>query len=508
MARQKSEIRAALWDEPMNAVTIGKLHIRYLLPASARSQKDRLDRVIREAVDGYLDLALARTDVSMDEEICIRSIRTAARVRLSGPDTMVAAAWSLAIADAVHQTISNPSLDVVLYRSRSHALLDLVAGATAGELGRSWAWRQMGLWRAADTIDQIMATQEAMRALCSEPRVAVQILATLARSNHHARTLARLIIRASSDEWLALARAVLEVATSSVSAILHQDDVVSASGGHMPAALFIFEHSAIARHAVPLLASERIARPVTIALAVLAVAEIEPSALCGTAQAVRVLVGAVSGVLRSATHRSEPGRVAVPKLVKQEAMHLPDSSTPEEYPTPDPRAYANTCGGGLLFFVDLADRLGLPNQLRDSFPGCSLRFVLHQLAIMLTAVDPNDAAALAFAGLPPNSLPPSHGAEPLVGDGLAVIATARARLIMAVRERLAQRPHLEQLLALDDDALSAFVCRRNARVLADPGWVEIRFSLNDVSTEIRGAGLDLDPGWVPWLGVVMRFVYA
>ena len=200
--------------------------------------------------------------------------------------------------------------------------------------------------------------------------------------------------------------------------------------------------------------------------------------------------------------------MAVPKLVKQEAMHLPDSSTPEEYPTPDPRAYANTCGGGLLFFVDLADRLGLPNQLRDSFPGCSLRFVLHQLAIMLTAVDPNDAAALAFAGLPPNSLPPSHGAEPLVGDGLAVIATARARLIMAVRERLAQRPHLEQLLALDDDALSAFVCRRNARVLADPGWVEIRFSLNDVSTEIRGAGLDLDPGWVPWLGVVMRFVYA
>jgi hypothetical protein len=28
-----------------------------------------------------------------------------------------------------------------------------------------------------------------------------------------------------------------------------------------------------------------------------------------------------------------------------------------------------------------------------------------------------------------------------------------------------------------------------------------------VRSEIRVAGLDLDPGWVPWLGVVIRFAY-
>jgi hypothetical protein len=43
--------------------------------------------------------------------------------------------------------------------------------------------------------------------------------------------------------------------------------------------------------------------------------------------------------------------------------------------------------------------------------------------------------------------------------------------------------------------------------VTEPGWIELRFSLDEVSTEIRRAGLDLDPGYVPWLGVVMRFIY-
>jgi hypothetical protein len=36
----------------------------------------------------------------------------------------------------------------------------------------------------------------------------------------------------------------------------------------------------------------------------------------------------------------------------------------------------------------------------------------------------------------------------------------------------------------------------------------VRLSLDDVSTDVRRAALDLDPGWIPWLGVVVRFAYA
>jgi hypothetical protein len=32
--------------------------------------------------------------------------------------------------------------------------------------------------------------------------------------------------------------------------------------------------------------------------------------------------------------------------------------------------------------------------------------------------------------------------------------------------------------------------------------------LDDVDFDVRMAGLDLDPGWIPWLGVVVRFIYG
>ena len=46
------------------------------------------------------------------------------------------------------------------------------------------------------------------------------------------------------------------------------------------------------------------------------------------------------------------------------------------------------------------------------------------------------------------------------------------------------------------------------RWLAEMGWIEVHLRLDDVDVDARRAGLDLDPGWVSWLGVVVRFVYV
>jgi hypothetical protein len=35
----------------------------------------------------------------------------------------------------------------------------------------------------------------------------------------------------------------------------------------------------------------------------------------------------------------------------------------------------------------------------------------------------------------------------------------------------------------------------------------VHLSLDDVDLDVRRAGLDGDPGWVWWLGQVVRFVY-
>ena len=52
------------------------------------------------------------------------------------------------------------------------------------------------------------------------------------------------------------------------------------------------------------------------------------------------------------------------------------------------------------------------------------------------------------------------------------------------------------------------VLRRNARIQHDGPWLEIEFSLNDVDINVRRAGLDADPGFIQWLGTVVRFSYA
>jgi hypothetical protein len=110
----------------------------------------------------------------------------------------------------------------------------------------------------------------------------------------------------------------------------------------------------------------------------------------------------------------------------------------------------------------------------------------------------NDPAVLAFAGLPPDAVPPSHEEEPITEAEQRAIASYAARLRKAVRDRLDRR---------DPEEALQFVCYRQATIVADPGWVEVHFALVDLSTEIRRAALDLNPDYLPWLGVVVKFVY-
>jgi hypothetical protein len=167
----------------------------------------------------------------------------------------------------------------------------------------------------------------------------------------------------------------------------------------------------------------------------------------------------------------------------------------------DLRERAFTRWGGLLFLFAVFEDL---NLLEVIFEHPVLRerpftWVLHQLALTIAAISPNDPAALAFAGLSPGSEPPSD-------------KTVASECETAVLHELAASmiEHLSSFLVFEDEpppSLIDFVCRRRAEIIADPGWIEVRFSLDEVSTEIRRAGLDLDPGYMSWLGIVMRFVY-
>jgi hypothetical protein len=167
------------------------------------------------------------------------------------------------------------------------------------------------------------------------------------------------------------------------------------------------------------------------------------------------------------------------------------------------RSVADTARGGLLFLLHLAGELDLPAELErlPELAARSPRWSLHRLGMALASAERDDPAALAFAGLAPDAEPPEArdpGPDP---DELDAIAVTAARVVRRLRE-LIDRPHDP------GPELLAFVCARPARIVCDPGWIEVHMPVEDVSLDLRRAGLDADPGWVPWLGTVVRIVYA
>ncbi len=199
----------------------------------------------------------------------------------------------------------------------------------------------------------------------------------------------------------------------------------------------------------------------------------------------------------------EPRRADRPSLELEASGQTPEDPDPgEERPLPEVRRSGETRWGGLLFLLHLLDVSEGPFD--GPLAGRSVRWCMHRLGMELLALDERDPAALAFAGLGPDRDPPSRGEEPPTRDEAAALAELAAGLAARLRERLRPgEPADPRLAAL----LLRETCRRSARIDADPGWIDVRLSLEEVSVEVRRAMLDLDPGWVAWLGVVVRFVY-
>jgi hypothetical protein len=113
-----------------------------------------------------------------------------------------------------------------------------------------------------------------------------------------------------------------------------------------------------------------------------------------------------------------------------------------------------------------------------------------------------DPVLNVFCGLPPRADVMDQNVElPCSPAEAADIAILTTRLVDLLRVRL-QEPTISAELMIDR------VCRKQVDIEFDPGWIEVKFKLDEVSTSIRRAGLDRDLGWLPWLGTVVKFAYV
>ncbi|MFL6164107.1 MAG: hypothetical protein ACJ74U_18045 [Jatrophihabitantaceae bacterium] len=195
----------------------------------------------------------------------------------------------------------------------------------------------------------------------------------------------------------------------------------------------------------------------------------------------------------------------------------PDDRDPE---SDQSRRTATTGWAGLLFLLATAATAGVPDALLadPALADRTLRWALHRIALLLIPVAADDPAALCFAGLSPFDRPPV-GEPPTATEAAALDRHAR-RWALATRKRL-QPAGADEADRIDPDPIDPDpidadpsedvlfgLARRRGVVLADPGWIEVWLELAEVDLDVRRAGLDIDPGWLPWLGVVVRYRYG
>lgn len=210
--------------------------------------------------------------------------------------------------------------------------------------------------------------------------------------------------------------------------------------------------------------------------------------------------GPVAGTSAGSERRSPGGLRGAPEPVEGA---VEDAAPPSADLSAEPGV--PTCWAGLLFVLNAATAAGLPDAIDSDLrlAGRPLRWVLHQLALRLVPVAAADPAALALAGLTPAmAIPAGPPAESLEERALDQHA---AEWAAAVGRLLDQARHPED----DSPRLTLWsLARRPGRIVADPGWIEVQLPLDEIDLTVRRAGLDLDPGWLGWLGTVLVFRYV
>ncbi|HEV7745434.1 MAG TPA: hypothetical protein VGO56_10600 [Pyrinomonadaceae bacterium] len=539
----------------MPEVSLNKFRTNYLLPARAWAEQQRCDRLRLEVLDNAFATAIQNVGLPAEAELCIRDISAAVRLRLNTSDQSIAAQWGSALAEKLAQVIrEGPASQRIFYYSRRQAVFDLALSVARDDYERAWAWQLLGLWPDRKPLDDNDAASELIRRLRRESNLILPSLRLLATVG----SLPALSRKLSANCWDELAEGALVAANADV--FLARQAI--AEDAPPSSRIFSYALRVLKRSKVlaGIAASGTLAEAdeqMRLAVATLAVLDAEPALLqAGIGPTLLNVVAASLAGDRAeiVAAENETKSVATKKAAGEKAAQLntrvgqtlesrpgreesrptlQEGQTPSQHDSAvmgsdnsngiggtideplaieqdvksvneflDPRRRRITEFGGLLFLLNLIELLNLPEQILADPALASRPFVwtLHQLAMALASIEPDDAAALAFAGLAPDAVPPSKQDQPATPDETRALLALAAKIV----ECLTSLVNYEHALT---EELIEFVCRRRAEVVADPAWIEIRFSLDQVATEVRRSGLDLDPGYVAWLGVVVKFVY-
>jgi hypothetical protein len=477
---------------------ISKLHVKYRWPKGS-DHRERLNHVLSMMMAGPLERALVRAGMPESGLVCIRSLHASLRTHTGATDGAIAEAWAESVARQVKlqadrqdareailrrsagassfggaDLLPSPGRaeedepEIVRYRSRRAALLDMAVAVARGDLSRVWAWRQVGLWRGLGDESLAEAVRQLVAAWIEEPTAIASVVNAIDEIGL-LRTLAQ---RIPGTDWMALARAAWEAAGYSARTL----PLAGTTAAH--------HYSTYSGEALAFATSKPRSAPRQPE---------EWNKVSGPAQEALAVILQLGRHGRASAQPpseplpqfTEPGR---PSQEKAQAGTAPVSTTRH---------------AGLLFLLNLFSARDWFSELeRDPrFAARPSRWVLHRMAMGLAEVPETDPAALAFCGLLPWQPPPTHSQPRPDETEREIVLEWRDRVRREVSLLLDPEQRRDPALVL------AALLDRTARIDGDPGWIEVYLPFASVDLDLRRAGLDLDPGWLPAIGAVVRFVY-
>jgi hypothetical protein len=161
-------------------------------------------------------------------------------------------------------------------------------------------------------------------------------------------------------------------------------------------------------------------------------------------------------------------------------------------------AAAPTTAGGLLFLLPLLERLGFAEwcgtrPAGDPPSAAVVRQIFHLLLTRLRIEEDDPAWELALNF----RLKPDATHEGPGGFRLQAEETTARGWLTSCRRLLRRRARIGP----------ATLVVRPARLAVTDTHVDVIFRLSAADVRIRGAGLDIDPGWIPWFARVVTFHY-
>jgi hypothetical protein len=526
------------------------------LDASVRDQA-RFDRLSRALARGPLDAAID-AGAHHGDVICVRAVEVPpVRITADLTDDELLGRLAAAIAAAVGTAVSDTSdqATCVRYRSRAHAALDVAISLARGDHRREWAWRQLGLW--PDRGEPPAAGERVAAALAAAPGAVTGLLSAAAGAGALGFLADLLgpgrldaVVRAAWtahgcplpgwDDLLGPAAVPDDADFAQVTALLARGALgreLLGGGGLPPQSVAAASAAALldAEPSLPLRPASRVT-PLVTAAALVCLGRgrwrddresgMAGSRSPGEGEAWAVPSPPADDEVRTVPSPSADDEVrAVPSPPADAAGRQPatapqpGSARPDAETTADPAAPASARGvttqyGGLPYLLHLVGRCGLPERAADGeLASAGLVRLLYEIGLRILGrlagpvetPDPEDAALACLCGRAPQARWPSGIGTGQPGHHLSRVADAEAeRLIAALRAALEP----SGLAAAPEQDLLSAICRRHGRIVADPGWIDVHLEHAEVSTDVRRAGLDLDPGYLSWLGCVVRFVYG